>query len=70
MSQAQLTCRRCNGIVTRYAMDYELLEGMHRTCFHYEFEHGVDESDADVACTDPSCPSRMIDRAARASGEE
>ena len=32
---------------------------MHWVCFHYEFEH--DGVDPDLACGDPSCPSRMVD---------
>jgi hypothetical protein len=39
---------------------YEVLEGMHWVCFHYEFEHR-DEYDVDLACKDPACPSPMID---------
>jgi hypothetical protein len=42
---------------------YEALERMHWSCFHYAFEHNVDDpdADADIACGDPSCPARAFD---------
>lgn len=51
-------CERCNRSVTRNRENYETFERMHWVCFHYEFEHSVDP---DVACADPSCPSRSFD---------
>lgn len=36
------------------AEQYEVFEGMHYTCFHYEFEH---EGDPDVECSAGGCPA-------------
>jgi hypothetical protein len=34
---------------------YDVFEGMHYVCFHYEFEH--DPADPDDDCGVPGCPS-------------
>ena len=62
MSDESLICRRCQRPVIAERERYDVFEGMHWVCFHYEFEHG-DDLDPDRACRDPSCPSRMIDPA-------
>ncbi|KOX16069.1 hypothetical protein ADK67_40875 [Saccharothrix sp. NRRL B-16348] len=38
---------------------YEVLEGMHYVCFHYEFEHGMggENADPDEDCGVAGCPS-------------
>jgi hypothetical protein len=54
-----LTCRRC-GRPVRLSRDYyETFERMHYVCFHYEFEHGLPDKDADPDddCGVPGCPS-------------
>jgi hypothetical protein len=60
VSDAAPICRRCRIPVVFSRKNYDVFEGMHWVCFHYEFEHGED-LDPDRACRDPSCPSRMID---------
>lgn len=47
--------------------DYRVFEGMHYVCFHYEFEHGLRNPDADPDedCGDPGCPSASLSRARR-----
>jgi hypothetical protein len=42
-------CRRCNRPVVVSRDQYEVFEGMHYVCFHYEFEH--DPVDPDDECT-------------------
>jgi len=54
-------CRRCHRPVVHSRAAYDAYERMHWVCVHYEFEHG-DERDPDLACRDPSCPSRVIDK--------
>lgn len=51
-------CRRCGRPVLRFREQFEVFEGMHWVCFHYEFEH--DPTDPDNACGDLSCPSRQL----------
>ncbi|WP_438449481.1 hypothetical protein [Gorillibacterium sp. sgz5001074] len=51
-------CRRCGKPVQVFETDYDLFEGMHWICFHFEFEHG--EYDPDEPCDDPSCPWNRI----------
>jgi SpoVK/Ycf46/Vps4 family AAA+-type ATPase len=54
-------CQRCGRpVMVRGAGPYAAVQGMHWVCFHYEFEHG--DHDVDLACKDPACPSRMIDK--------
>jgi len=36
--------------------DFEVFERMHYVCFHYEFEHG--DTDVDAECGAGGCPSR------------
>ena len=53
-------CRRC-GRPVRVSRDrYEVFEGMHYVCFHYEFEHDLNGADPDESCGDPDCPSAAI----------
>jgi len=51
-------CKRCNQPVKVFSGDYDVFEGMHWICFHYEFEHG--DYDPDEPCDDPSCPWNRI----------
>ncbi|WP_438449456.1 hypothetical protein [Gorillibacterium sp. sgz5001074] len=51
-------CRRCGQPVRVYETEYDIFEGMHWICFHFEFEHG--EFDPDEPCNDPSCPWNRI----------
>jgi hypothetical protein len=37
---------------------YEVFEGMHYVCFHYEFEH--DPVDPDEECGAGGCPSAVV----------
>jgi hypothetical protein len=54
-------CQRCGRpVVIRAPGPYTAVQGMHWVCFHYEFEHG--DQEVDLACKDPACPSRMIDK--------
>ena len=54
-------CQRCGRpVVVRARGPYAAVQGMHWVCFHYEFEHG--DREVDLACRDPACPSRMIDK--------
>lgn len=43
---------------------YETFERMHYVCFHYEFEHGMTDADADPDedCGVPGCPSASAAR--------
>lgn len=51
------TCRRC-GLAVEYSREsYDVFEGMHYVCFHYEFEH---EGDPDVGCFAMGCPSSSL----------
>lgn len=50
-------CRKCRNPV-KNKEQYDLFEGMHWLCFHFEFEHG--EYDGDEPCDDPSCPWNVI----------
>jgi hypothetical protein len=67
-SKQDLLCRRCDRPVFVYRDDYDVFEGMHYVCFHYEFEH--DPVDPDEDCEVPGCPSapaaRQKDRLAAA----
>ena len=60
-------CVRCGRVISRNAERAEVFEGMHWSCFHFEFEHGNsgDSDDPDIACGDPECPARAHDRSAR-----
>lgn len=50
---SQRTCRRCGRpIVENAALTQSVFEGMHRLCFHLEYEH---PGDPDQPCADPSC---------------
>jgi hypothetical protein len=52
-------CRRC-GRPVRTSRDYfEVFEGMHYVCFHYEFEHDMadPQTDPDDDCGVSGCPS-------------
>jgi hypothetical protein len=51
--QTELKCRRCGRPVVVNAANYNVLEGMHRVCFHLEYEHG--NNDPDEPCDDPGC---------------
>ena len=51
-------CRRCNRSVGVSRDQYEVFEGMHYVCFHYEFEH--DPVDPDEECRAGGCPSGAI----------
>lgn len=51
-------CRRCGRPVRVSAEQYDVFEGMHYVCFHYEFEHG--ESDPDEECHAGGCPSASL----------
>lgn len=62
MDASTLRCTACGGPVIRNQDQFETFERMHWVCFHYEFEHDS-ERDRDVACRDPSCPTRQIDQA-------
>jgi hypothetical protein len=53
-----LACRRCGRPVELNQSRYEVFEGMHYVCFHYEFEHGV--FDPDEECEAGDCPSSAI----------
>ena len=52
-------CRRCGEPVITYSNEYEVFEGMHWICFHFEFEH--DAKEPDMACSDPACPMHKFD---------
>jgi phage anti-repressor protein len=47
-------CKKCGLPVKKYYNEYDVFEGMHWICFHFEFEHG--SYDLDEPCDDPSCP--------------
>ena len=51
----ELRCRRCGRPVGASAGQYQIFEGMHYVCFHYEFEH--DPADPDQECEAGGCPS-------------
>jgi len=51
-------CRRCGRPVRVSAGQYEVFERMHYVCFHYEFEHG--EVDVDAECQAGGCPSSSL----------
>jgi hypothetical protein len=53
-----LLCRRCHRPVVVEADRYDVFEGMHYVCFHYEFEH--DPTDPDEECAAGGCPSSAI----------
>lgn len=54
-SVGDLVCRRCGRPVRIGRGNYEVFEGMHFVCFHYEFEH--DPADPDDDCGAAGCPS-------------
>ena len=48
------SCRRCGRpIQGDSALHADIFEGMHRLCFHLEYEH---PGDPDLPCEDPGCP--------------
>ena len=47
-------CRRCGREVLANQDQYDVFEGMHYVCFHYEFEH---TGDPDVECEAGGCPA-------------
>lgn len=51
-------CRRCGRPVLLERDRYDVFEGMHYVCFHYEFEH--DPVDPDEECGAGCCPSGSI----------
>lgn len=53
------TCRRCSRPVRVGRNNYDVFEGMHYVCFHYEFEHDLSnpDTDPDEDCGIPGCPS-------------
>ena len=55
-TQAKRACRRCGRPVQA---NYEVFEGMHYVCFHYEFEHesAKPDADPDEDCGLAGCPS-------------
>jgi len=42
--------------------NYDMFEGMHYVCFHYEFEHDMStpDSDPDEDCGAAGCPSAEV----------
>ena len=56
MTEVTDICKRCGGKITvNPQLSQDAFEGMHRLCFHLEFEHG--DIDADLPCSDyTSCP--------------
>ncbi|MGX7678692.1 hypothetical protein ACSMXN_18405 [Jatrophihabitans sp. DSM 45814] len=52
-------CKRCGRPVRVNADRYDVFEGMHYVCFHYEFEH--DPADPDEECNAGGCPSFKLD---------
>ena len=67
MPGRELRCRRCGRGIVRNADRADVFEGMHWTCFHFDFEHSTDDGsdDPDVACGDPSSPARAQDKSGR-----
>lgn len=57
LTSVRLECRRCHRPVSDTA-HYEVFEGMHYVCFHYEFEHG--DTDVDAECSAGGCPSASL----------
>lgn len=57
-------CRRCQRPVRANRDSYDVFEGMHYVCFHYEFEHGLTnpQADPDEDCGVPGCPSAPAER--------
>ena len=53
----EFICKKC-GEPVKNILDYEIFEGMHWICFHFEFEHG--EYDRDEPCDDVACPWNRI----------
>lgn len=52
-------CQRCGEPVELDQEDFELFERMHPECFHYAFEHDLNQPGLSAAedCGDPACPS-------------
>jgi len=52
-------CRRCGRPVRVGRENYDVFEGMHYVCFHYEFGHDSSnpDMDPDEDCGAPGCPS-------------
>jgi hypothetical protein len=50
-------CARCGRPVA--TSGFEVFEQMHYVCFHYEFEHG--DTDVDAECGAGGCPSRALE---------
>ncbi|WP_258952351.1 hypothetical protein [Lentzea californiensis] len=57
MSDEQ-TCQRCGETVELEEEDFELFERMHPDCFHFAFEHDLNQPGigADENCGDDACP--------------
>ncbi len=53
MSDATPSCRRCGRAILANRDHAGTFEGMHRLCFHLEYEH---PGDPDAPCADPGCP--------------
>jgi hypothetical protein len=51
-------CRRCGRPVAVSRNQYDVFEGMHYVCFHYEFEHHP--VDPDEECGAGGCPSAAV----------
>lgn len=51
-------CRRCSRPVRVSRSQFQVFEQMHYVCFHYEFEHG--DADVDADCGAPGCPSGVL----------
>ncbi len=54
-----LKCRKCGKEISKFKQNAEqIYEGMHRLCFHFEYEH---EGEPDESCADDSsCPNFKI----------
>lgn len=52
-------CKRCTRPVVVEAARYDIFEGMHYVCFHYEYEH-LEQFDVDEECQAGGCPSRAV----------
>jgi len=50
-------CIHCNKPVVFSKKDYEIYYHMHYICYHFIYEHNVDQ---DEACRAPSCPLLRI----------
>jgi hypothetical protein len=52
-------CQRCGEAVELSQEDYEIFERMHFECFHFAFEHDLNQPglSVDEDCGDPVCPA-------------